>query len=1114
MNGEVVAKALCCLCFVYSIFLPKPVLSQTVRMDSFGESRLVPKVDPGWQNISLDRERVVRRDALYTIAKAANFTVSYDGKDQELKEILERRVTLSLSNVSLETALRMALQHSKAQATIDRLNRVILIQRDNGNTTRVQSYVFIGTVKDSATGTGLPGVAVTIGGTNFRAMTNARGEFAFKDAPPGALVVKFMLMGYGSVTRSIEMKSGEVATLHVVLKPTATQLSGVVTTATGEQRKVEVGNDITTLRVDSIVRTMPVQNMSVLLATRVPGLYAAPTSGNPGAPTKIRIRGVSSVNESNDPIIIVDGIRVASESGRGSYNLAEYGSSSSHSYLVSSPLDLIDVNSVETVEVLKGPSAVALYGSDAANGVIVVTTKRGHAGPPRVNMSVQLATVTIPGKWPSNYWMWGHTAADPTTPIRCPLERQVQGGCIADSMETYQYLNDPRRTTLGRGLTQTYRGEVSGSNRGVTYALSGSITAVTGVVKLPDIDRDQLIQAGEEIPSWLRHPESDLKKGGALSINTDVGPYSTVSFRSQLMSSATDGSPLGKTTAGVRTLTIGEDQTKSRLLQDVENYRQRIRSQALKSTNSLDITSVFGTRLNTQLTVGSDVMNRTDISTLGAGECFRVSPSCLNDGIYNTGQGVFAVTTANARATSPLQVRNFLSLRSSVGVNYTQSSSGTLVVQAAGLPMGATSGMFAERFTQQQSHDDRITAGMYVETVLGVANRWYLPLAVRTDAGSALGSQIMPKFPKLGVSYILSDDSWFQSMPGASAISMLRMRAAYGQAGVQPAVSKKDRYYQQASVSLGGVSTSYLTIQNIGNTHLRPERSREFEGGIDLDVFNDRVSTSVTVYRKNTVDLLTDVAMPPSVSGGGSQQVNLGDVVNTGVEVSMNVTSVEHRIVRLVSGIQFSLNRNRLTRLGCVQSGCIGQQAVGYPLNGYWARPVVGVFDLNHDGLVSSTEYVLGDDRVYLGAPYPRYTINSNHSMTVLQRVNVTGLLQYENGLTQNRVEGPETVRAYFDPNTSLEAQAITLYSDLNRIQTVSVLRFDELSIGYDLPKQMTSRFLRNRLMRIAVQARNVGLWTKYRGNDPKVNSKMDEQSVDNNTIPQPKIWQLSIGIN
>lgn len=1058
--------------------------------------------------------------SLRALAAQAKRQIVYDDANPEFA----KRVNVRIVKRGLMEALATLLHGSGLAATIAPDGETIVIRPLNTrDTIGVRNGSIVVSVADSGSNNPIQGATVSLAGTTTIGTTDIHGKVTLSNVTPGAYSVTVKLLGYKSATRSIVLEQRKTLSVNIPLRPSATQLSGIVTTATGEQRKVEVGNDITVVHADSIVRTMPVKNLSDLLANRVPGLYAAPTSGNPGAPTRIRIRGLSSASESNDPIIIVDGIRVASDQMQSSGNMA-LGLSpggQNNAYLVSSPLDMIDVNSIGTVEVLKGPSAVALYGSDAANGVIVVTTKRGQVGAPRLRMSAKVGTETIPGKWPVNYHMWGHSSFDPFTAIACNLEKQAQGQCVADSLATYQILNDPRRTVLGRGTSQSYHVEVSGGNRGMTYSLGGSISNIIGVVKLPDVDRALLIAAGQSVPNWLRHPESNMARSGSLNLSTDIGQYSVASFRSQLLHNATQGSPLRNALTWARGGSPPVDSVSSGLLAGIPSYRTRIGSQSLKSTNSLDLLSRFGSRLVTQFTGGADVTSRNDLATLGAGECFVTNADCLNDGMYNAGQGAVSVMSINARATAPAQLGNIASFKSTIGVNYIRETSRELIMTAGGLPVGATSSMGAARSTQLQNHRDRITAGMFVETVVGIANRWYFPLAIRQDAGSALGANFKPKFPKLAVSYILSDDDWFTSLPGAGVVSMFRLRAAYGQAGVQPAVSHKERNYLQTSLSVGGTSIPVIEIGNIGNTFLRPERTKEYEGGFELDVFNDRISTVVTFYRKNTNDMLTDVTTPPSIAGGKVQQVNLGDVTNSGLEVSATIIPIDSKIATMINSAQFSLNRNRLKRFGQLQAGSgIPKSstnsgfAIGYPLHGYWTRPLLGVVDINDDGVISTGEYVLGDSAIYLGAPYPKYTISSNHSVTVMRRLSITGMLSYQNGLTQYRSERAISIRGYSDPQTPLVLQATTLYSDLNKIQTVSVVRFDALSIGYDIPKNATSRLLYNRQLRVSLQATNVGLWTNYRGFDPNVNSSMTEYNQDYGAVPKPRTWQLSVGIN
>jgi TonB-dependent SusC/RagA subfamily outer membrane receptor len=224
------------------------------------------------------------------------------------------------------------------------------------------------------------------------------------------------------------------------------------------QRKIEVGNDITTINVDSVMKVAPISSVTDLLETRVPGLTVLHSSGVPGDPSRIRLRGSRSITGNNDPIVIVDGVRVyASQSDSrnsslapaavGGTNLASdrRGSTPAGQYAAPSPLDQIDPNSIESIEVFKGPSATALYGSDAANGVIVITTKHGRAGPTHWNVSLGQGVNWVPGDWPVNYYRFGINTFLPGA-YGAPFGMCVwyDTECTVDSVVAFQALNDPR----------------------------------------------------------------------------------------------------------------------------------------------------------------------------------------------------------------------------------------------------------------------------------------------------------------------------------------------------------------------------------------------------------------------------------------------------------------------------------------------------------------------------------------------------------------------------------------------------------------------------------------------------------------------------------------------
>ena len=292
-----------------------------------------------------------------------------------------------------------------------------------------------------------------------------------------------------------------------MMVPSATILSGVVTTATGVQRKMEVGSDITTLNVDSVRQVAPISSVTDLLATRVPGLTIVHSSGTPGDPARLRLRGAGSVQLNNDPIVIVDGIRVyASQSDQRNANLAPSkaggGVLNSGQYNAPSPLDQIDPSSIETIEVLKGPSASAIYGSDAASGVIVITTKKGQAGPARWSLDVADGVTWLPGQWPTNYYRFGYD--DYGTGPLCPW---YDFRCKVDSLVPFQALNDSRYTVFSHGNEQQATLTVSGGVPTLTYNVTGSTQATLGNLKLPASEVQRYDSLYGLIPHALVRPD-------------------------------------------------------------------------------------------------------------------------------------------------------------------------------------------------------------------------------------------------------------------------------------------------------------------------------------------------------------------------------------------------------------------------------------------------------------------------------------------------------------------------------------------------------------------------------------------------------------------------------
>ena len=245
---------------------------------------------------------------------------------------------------------------------------------------------------------------VMVAGTSMATNTNGEGRFTLRDVPVGEIDIRVIRVGYEQQKKAIAVSAGQDATLDFALAQAVVRLPDVVTTATGEQRRVELGNSVSTLGdVTQKVETTPINTMADLLVAKAPGVVVLPGAMTGAAPV-VRIRGLGSLattgsGVTNNPIYVIDGVRM----GSGAISFGTGGTQSSF-------VNDIDPNEIEDIEIVKGPSAATLYGTDAANGVIVITTKKGRAGATRWSWYGEGGGVDERNKYPTDYASWGHNA--------------------------------------------------------------------------------------------------------------------------------------------------------------------------------------------------------------------------------------------------------------------------------------------------------------------------------------------------------------------------------------------------------------------------------------------------------------------------------------------------------------------------------------------------------------------------------------------------------------------------------------------------------------------------------------------------------------------------------
>ncbi len=1111
------------------------------------------------KTVSVTLNNVTLKEAITTIGQLANVVIRYSSSVVPI----EKLVTMDVRNVTVRDALQGVLKGTNIVIDVIGTGTIVLGPSEGksveSKTVQADSIGSItGTVTDSATGKGIAGVAVTIQGAKRSTITDAEGKFAFLSVRVGEYRVMAKLFGFRAASQAVVVTAGKSTRVQIRMVATPTELSSVVTTVTGIQKKVEIGNDVTTIKVDSVMRTMPVSSLTELLATRVPGLNVAPTSGAPGAPSRVRIRGVSSINSSNDPIVIVDNIRMNSRQIPDGGNVGPTDPDIEIRQLqVPSPLDQIDPNSIETIDVFKGPSAVALYGVDASNGVIVITTKKGQAGPLRWSINGTFGRETMPGKWPENYFAYGtqFRGGGNGTVVPCGLQNlsgtlyePLKPKCFFDSLVIYQALNNPQTTVFGIGRTQNYNVQLSGGSRNVRFSLVGSAFNHLGNLKMSDADVALLQRDGLAVPAWQRRPLANEQQSATSTVSIDLAAGTTLDVTTQLGRTETRSTPLQAAGRAAQRLRPADSATiGSGLISEITTFRERSSNREIHASNALNAKTMASSWLTLTGTGGIDFTSKQRLTTLAKGDCYsKAGGYCLSDddgGYWNTDNGSVLVTTLSLGASNRLDVSQWIGATTTIGANYTRNTTEGMRKTAKGLAIGATSGNSASDQASTESTDDHILAGWFVETRLQFFGRYYLPLGFRQDAGSALGKSIHPTFPKLGVSFLVSDQPQFRRIPGNSLIETLRLRAAYGQSGVQPDVLAKLRTYTQTSTIVDGVNVAMVNRTGFGNTLLRPERSAEREWGVDADLFNGRVNITATMVKRRTLDMLVNIDVPPSVDAGGSQMINVGTVLKHTRDFMIGATLIQQQQFVWRTDLNISSDRNRLTKLNTQQtefvandgkySGIQTKFVEGFPLYGLWERPIAAYADLNGDGRITGggrlgdlpNEIQLYDDPIFLGAPYPRFQTSIHTSITALGNITIGATLDYQNGLTQT--SGVSLYgRGGTDPDLPLETQSYFAASSLSCrtsllscssigfAQTVSTLRLNALSVRYMLPRTVVRRFPGASSVSVAIQGTNLGLWSDYRGKDPNVNASMSEVLRDTGVLPQGRTWSFQVRIN
>jgi TonB-linked SusC/RagA family outer membrane protein len=984
-----------------------------------------------------------------------------------------------------------------------------------------QSPQVTGKVTAQENGEALSDVRVIVLGTSIFAITNAQGNFTLRGLSPGNYDVRVLRVGYQEQKKTVAVTAAGGATLNFAMVRTVVQLQAVVTTATGEQRRVELGNSVASIDAVKRIEESPMQSMGDLLVAKAAGVQVLPNNMTGGG-SRVRIRGTSSISLSNDPIYIIDGIRMTSNSSSTAIGVGG-----------TAPSRVNDLNpeEIENIEIVKGPSAATLYGTDAANGVIVITTRKGRAGRAQWSVFSDYGVIRDRNDYPAMHALLGKSPGA-TTQRKCLLKELSLNTCVLDSAVSLNVFAEDDLTPIKDGNRGQFGAQLQGGTDAIRYFLSGDFENEIGPFGFPEFDRPRFAASKIAIRDEWERPNALRKGSYRANLNLAATPQLDLSVQAgytnlrqrlpQVDNNVNSFWYNGMVGPGYR---VGPGYTgKGSLGQELGGYAAYTPGDIFQDWTGQRIQRMIGSSsvnwrptswLQNRADVGVDLTSRLDQELCRLSQCADFGTN--RQGFSDDQRASIRNFTVNLGSTGSWQALDWLSVKSTGGVQYVNYLFDANRALGEQLPPGASTPGAGTIPTAGASTVITKTLGLFIEEAVAIRDRLFLTAAIRTDQNSAFGTNFQRVYyPKGAVSWIMSQESFF---PQASWLDEMRVRASYGAAGVQPGPNDADRTFAVNTTNIAGTDIAGLRSSQLGNQNLKPERSAEFETGFDLRMFDSRVSVEATYYSKKTKDALVNRIIAPSAGSAATSQLsNLASVRNWGYEGLINAQLVSRRMFGWDITLNGSHMSNELLSLGRDAAGkpipTIGtgtiRQAEGYPLNSTWTRRFAWG-DANNDKIITPNEVVVDTAFRYLGYSQPRLEVAITNGIDLFnRRLRFVALVDRKSGyFVQNNEQSflcqqSTSCRATSTLNPSLfeQARAIAVRDGLpstphGYFERPDFWRIREVSATYNLPESFTSRWFKVRSASFNLAARNLAVFTDWTGVDPEQNySQGDTQAT------------------
>jgi TonB-linked SusC/RagA family outer membrane protein len=947
---------------------------------------------------------------------------------------------------------------------------------------RAQEGVIAGTVLVEGLQRPILGAQIVVSGVAGKgAIADAQGKFRITGLTGATVSINVRAIGYRQVTEQVRV--GNTA-IRILMQERALELNAMVVTGTaGGAQKRELGTSVAPVKVSDIIQTAAVPSVEDLLKGRAAGVAIIQTSGQIGAGSQVRIRGIGTFSLSSTPLMYVDGIRVDNALTGQVSRFNDF-----------------DPEQIESIEVLKGPAAATLYGTEAARGVINIITKRGATGQTRYTFTMKQGNQWFQnsdGRIPVNYW-WN--PADSTVwSVHLPTTEAARGTPLFKNGPNYDY---SASVSGGTGTYKYYASAGLSQAEGITT--QNSRTQKTVRTNLSVVPNSQFsLESSVGYVTSRTNLAIEGSGGGVLWASEYSRPTRTIEYCTY-----------------TKNTTRGCGWSRGAYTSPPEVYNASLSWQDLRRfTGSLNIKYEPFKWLSNRVLIGTDY-TLEDIQGYTPYQTDSVIVFFQGTGFDGSRSVTTQQTTFNTydySSSISFQIRPELRSKTAFGIQYYTNQGTNVAASGTHFPTPGLSTITATgtKGTPTSNTTANNTLGFYGQEDVSLNDRLFVSAALRVDNNSAFGSKAnWVQYPKLSLSWVASEEPKVRAyIP--KVVGDLRFRIAYGGSGQQPGVNTALRTLSPVA---GPNSSTVLTPGTFGNENLKPERVMGLETGFEAALFNDRVGVDFTYYSDVSHDAILSRSVAPSTGFGASSQfVNAGQIDKHGLELSLKTQIINQPSYGWEMQFNVGSHSSKIKKLtGSDTMIVIGTappiaHKLGYsPFDLFTYDVVSATYDKTTrkatepqcaDGKGSTMPcFATGTTSVqapliYMGHSIPttegsvantfRYKMFKLHVLTDFQ----SGFSKLDNNLRircQLNATCPEAVWPdKYDPAAVAVVQNSGTLRDYF-IKTANFWKLREVSLSYDAPERLARKYLGSSGVSATFSVRNIHTWTNYTGLDPE----------------------------